>query len=139
MAGVQQSGILALQPQEPVNVPTPPEGSFYMFINIFDGIAYYKDHHKVCTPLTNITGILPNSHILVGDSNNVATPVPVSGDLTVQNNGAFTVTGLRGIALAVAPPVTGTMLYYDGSVWQNLAPGSNGQVLTMAAGIPTWI
>jgi len=57
MAGVQQSGILALQPQEPVDVPTPPEGSFYMFINIFDGLAYYKDSRRVCIPLANIGAV----------------------------------------------------------------------------------
>jgi len=55
MAGIQQTGILALQPQEPVDVPTPPEGSFYMFVNIFDGITYYKDSRKVCTPVANIS------------------------------------------------------------------------------------
>lgn len=139
MIGIQQSGILALQPQEPVNVPTPPEGSFYMFINIFDGIAYYKDHNKVCIPISNITGSLPNTQILIGNASSAATAVPVSGDLTVQNTGAFTVTGLKGIPLATVPFTAGTMLYYDSSIWQKLAPGSNGQVLTMVAGVPTWV
>lgn len=55
MSGFTQSGILALQPQEPGSVPTPPEGSYYMFVNIFDGITYYKDWHKICTPLANIS------------------------------------------------------------------------------------
>ena len=55
MAGTQQSGILVLQPQEPVGVPTPPEGSYYLFVNVFDGQTYYKDWHRVCKPLANVT------------------------------------------------------------------------------------
>lgn len=55
MVGIQQSGLLALQPQEPVNVPNPPEGSYYLFVNIFDGQTYYKDWNRVCKPLANVT------------------------------------------------------------------------------------
>jgi hypothetical protein len=33
---------------------------------------------------------------------------------------------------------TGDVLYYDGAAWVNLAVGSAGQVLTVAAGLPSW-
>jgi len=50
-----KTGLLALQLREPVTVPTPPEGSYYMFVNKFDGITYYKDYKRVCTPIANIS------------------------------------------------------------------------------------
>ena len=33
---------------------------------------------------------------------------------------------------------TGDVAYYDGTNWINLAIGSNGQILTLAAGVPSW-
>lgn len=138
MAGVQQTGILVLQPQEPVNVPTPPVESYYMFVNIYDGITYYKDSNRVCHPINGIP-VLPNNQILIGNQFNVATPVTITGDVTSQNTGYLTVTGIRGIPIVAGPYTAGTMLYYDGSVWQKLLPGTNGAVLQMVGGIPTWV
>lgn len=43
-----QTGILPLQAQEPGNVPLPPAGSYYFFINIFDSQMYIKDSRGVC-------------------------------------------------------------------------------------------
>lgn len=37
-----------------------------------------------------------------------------------------------------ATPVKGEMVYYDGSSWQSVAPGTNGQTLTMCNCVPTW-
>lgn len=139
MSGITQSGILALQPQEPVNVPTPPVGSYYLFVNIFDGITYYKDWNRVCFPISNLPATLPNNQIFVGNANNVAAPVPMTGDASINNIGATTVIGIRNILVATAPFTVGTILYYDGSIWQKLLPGVNGQVLTMVAGVPTWV
>lgn len=139
MAGVQQTGILVLQPQEPGNVPTPPVESYYMFVNIFDGITYYKDSNRVCHSMAGISDVLPSGHILVGNNFNVASPVPVTGDVTLANNGYITVTAIRNVPVAAGPYATGTMLYFDGSVWQKLLPGINGQILTMVAGVPTWV
>jgi len=138
MAGITQVGILALQPQDPVNVPVPPVESYYMFVNIFDGITYYKDSNRVCHPINGIPQ-LPNNQIFIGNQYNVATPVTVQGDLVSQNNGNFTVIGIRDIPVAPGNYSVGTMLYYDGVVWQKLIPGTNGQQLTMVGGIPTWV
>ncbi|KKL64652.1 hypothetical protein LCGC14_2162790, partial [marine sediment metagenome] len=33
---------------------------------------------------------------------------------------------------------TGDVAYYDGANWINLAVGSNGEILTLAAGVPSW-
>lgn len=35
-------------------------------------------------------------------------------------------------------PNTGAILYGNGTNWIQLPPGSNGQVLTIAAGVPSW-
>lgn len=37
-----------------------------------------------------------------------------------------------------ANPQAGDMTYYDGSAWQRLSSGTNGQVLTMGGGAPGW-
>ncbi len=139
MAGVQQTGILVLQPQEPVNVPNPPEGSYYLYVNIFDGITYYKDWHRVSHPIAGLPAVLPNNQIFVGNAFNVANPVPVTGDVTLTSTGLMRVVAIQSVPVAPGPFTTGTMLYYDGAVWQKLLPGTNGQVLTMVGGVPTWV
>ncbi|HLO58133.1 MAG TPA: hypothetical protein VK179_05295 [Bacteroidales bacterium] len=35
-------------------------------------------------------------------------------------------------------PVKGNVLYFDGTGWKPVSPGTDGQVLTMADGIPQW-
>lgn len=43
---------------------------------------------------------LTNTHVFVGNSSNVATDVALSGDASIANTGALTVTGLNGVSLA---------------------------------------
>jgi hypothetical protein len=38
-----------------------------------------------------------------------------------------------------ATPTTGAILYYNGSGWVELAPGSDGALLTVASGVPSWL
>ncbi|HDZ27700.1 hypothetical protein LCGC14_0489340 [marine sediment metagenome] len=52
---------------------------------------------------------------------------PVSGS-DLGDLGDVTLTGLA----------TGNVLYYNGTAWVNLATGANTNVLTLAAGIPSW-
>ena len=49
-------------------------------------------------------------------------------DIDLGDIGDITLTGLA----------TGNILYYDGAAWVNLATGANAEVLTLAAGIPSW-
>lgn len=51
-----------------------------------------------------------------------------AGDIVLGDIGDITLTGLA----------TGNILYYDGAAWVNLATGANTEVLTLAAGIPSW-
>jgi len=34
---------------------------------------------------------------------------------------------------------TGDLIYFDGTDWVRLAKGSDGDVLTMVAGLPAWV
>ncbi len=101
-------------------------------------------------------------------ANNGALPLPSGGNSLITSvDSNFTVTGggalqlhtaadktlLSNISGGTGEPVanTGTafldevfgntkgdILYRDTSVWQVLAPGSDGKVLTLASGIPSW-
>ena len=51
-----------------------------------------------------------------------------AGDIVLGDIGDITLTGLA----------TGNILYYNGTAWVNLATGANAEVLTLAAGIPSW-
>lgn len=48
-------------------------------------------------------GTLTDAHVLVGNGANVATDVAVSGDVTLANTGAVTVTGIHGTAVSAIP------------------------------------
>lgn len=78
---------------------------------------------------------LTNAHILVGNASNVATDVAVSGNATISNAGAISVTGLT-----IASQAAGDILYFNGTAWIRLAKGTAGQVLTMNGGAtaPIW-
>lgn len=51
------------------------------------------------------------------------------GDLTIDANAT---------ALSNLTPSNGTLIYGNGSTWITLGVGTNGQVLTLAGGIPSW-
>lgn len=60
-------------------------------------------------------------------------------ELGVNPKGAFAdVAAAIAAALKIAAPAAGDTVYYNGSSWVALPKGSNGQVLTLAAGVPTW-
>ena len=98
----------------------------------------------------SVAPALTSAHIFVGNGSDVATDVAESGDLTLANTGAFTIANdaittakiannaVDGTKIAIASQATGSIMYYNGTDWVNLAPGTNGQVLTMTAGIPAW-
>lgn len=59
---------------------------------------------------------LTSANIWVGNGSNVATAVAPSGDVSMTNAGAFTVTGIRGKTVsATAPSSAGQVLRYDGT------------------------
>ena len=56
----------------------------------------------------------------------------LSGTITPSDN---TVTGAK---IALGSDAAGDVMYYDGTNYVRLAKGSNGEVLTLASGVPSW-
>ena len=56
----------------------------------------------------------------------------LSGTITPSDN---TVTGAK---IALGSDAAGDVMYYNGTNYVRLAKGSNGQVLTLASGVPSW-
>lgn len=78
---------------------------------------------------------LTDSYVLVGNGSNVPTGVAVSGDVTLANTGATTVTDLT-----ISSEAQGDILYFNGSNWVRLAAGTSGHFLkTQGTGAnPIW-
>lgn len=75
-----------------------PDGKVVVDPITGDGV-YVKD------PAFNLAAgsiTLANTHVLVGNASNVATDVAVSGDATLANTGALTVTKTGGVAFATS-------------------------------------
>ena len=53
-------------------------------------------------------------------------------------SGRIVTTGASGALQATAGTTAGQMLYWNGSAWINVEPGTTGQVLTFVSGVPTW-
>ena len=78
---------------------------------------------------------LTDSYVLVGNGSNVPTGVAISGDVTLANTGATTVTDLT-----ISSEAQGDILYFNGTNWVRLPAGTSGKVLqTNGAGAnPSW-
>ncbi len=59
---------------------------------------------------------LTSANILVGNASNIATPVAASGDVTLANTGAFTVTKLQGRSVATTAPSVGSFLKWNNTL-----------------------
>lgn len=70
---------------------------------------------------------------LAADS--VETAKILDGAVTTAKIADNSVTGAK---IALASQATGDIMYYNGTDWVRLAVGTNGQVLTLAGGVPTW-
>lgn len=96
---------------------------------------------------------LTSAQILVGNVSNVATAVGVTGDISLSNAGVTAYSGTvplakggtgqttKGPAFDALSPMSalGDIIYGGASgTGTRLAAGSNGQFLTLAAGIPSW-
>jgi hypothetical protein len=64
-----------------------------------------------------LTAALTSGQIFVGNGSNVATAVTPSGDVTMSNAGAMTVTQIRGTAVSATAPLTSQELRYSGAAW----------------------
>ncbi|MFP5385561.1 MAG: tail fiber domain-containing protein [Bacteriovoracia bacterium] len=86
---------------------------------------------------------LTSANIFVGDSSNIATPVAASGDVTLSNTGAFTVTKLQGRSVSTTAPSIGSFLKWNDTLsnWEpTLFTNCNGasEVLHYILLTDTW-
>jgi hypothetical protein len=74
-----------------------------------------------------LSSTLNSGYIFVGNASNVATGVALSGDATISNTGAITVTGLQGRSVANTSPTNGQVLTWNNSTtqWEPQTPSSD--------------
>lgn len=96
------------------------------------------DHDGVNSKAITFPGsfAIADGKIIVGDGDGVGQPVSVSGDATLANTGALTVS-----KLTIASAAAGDILYYNGTGWVRLAKGTASQHLAMNSGAtaPEWV
>ena len=101
---------------------------------------------------------LTSANILVGNVSNVATSVSVTGDVTISNSGVTAigsgkvtstmildgtilnadVNSSAGITVGKIALASNALMVGASSVGSELAVGSNGYILQVVAGVPTW-
>ncbi len=88
----------------------------------------------------SISSTLTAGNILVGDASNVAVSVAMSGDILISETGVVTIQdgAVDGSDISIASEVTGSVLYFNGTEWVTLAPGTDGQTLSLTGGLPVW-
>lgn len=90
-------------------------------------VASAGDYVEVCTTREAVTGTVT---LRIGESEvRVVCLQPTSAHVDVDTLDL----GSSGIT-----PSQGTVIYGNGTSFQGLSPGSNGQILKMASGIPSW-
>ncbi len=110
---------------------------------------------------SKLANSLLSGYILVGSATNTVSAVALSGDAIISNVGALTIAtssittnkildGTIGVADLAANSVDGTkltlsgegagdLMYFNGTDWVRLATSSDGQILSLASGVPTWV
>lgn len=80
--------------------------------------------------------------LLLGDAAGVVSATTLSGDATIASDGTLTLSdgSVDGGDLSIGGATLGDLLYFDGSSWARLAPGSSGQALVSAGSgaTPIW-
>ena len=90
---------------------------------------------------TFLSSNLSTAAIFVGNVYGVATDVNLSGDATINKDGAVTISdnAVDGTDIALGAEVAGDMMSYDGTNWIRLPKGTDGQILAMDSGNPKWV
>jgi hypothetical protein len=108
-----------------------------------------------------MTTSLTNGNIWIGDGSNLAIERVMSGDATISNTGVLDLSdnavetseiqdaavttdkiadnSVTGTKIDISGNTNGSLMYYDGTDWVNLSPGTSGQILrTNGAAAPNW-
>lgn len=111
---------------------------------ITDGTITFADLNSTDITLADFTNdlALTSAQIFVGNGSGVATGVAASGDVTLDNTGAFTIAdnAVDGTDIALGSDTAGDIMFYNGTDWDRLAVGTAGQVLQVngTADAPVW-
>ena len=90
---------------------------------------------KVYTRKSDNSIVIVASHGLTDLDGSVTTAKIADGAVTTIKIDANAVDGTK---IALGSDAAGDVMYYDGTNYIRLAKGSNGEVLTLASGVPSW-
>ncbi len=169
-AGVLFPNVTLTGVSDAITIATPAKGLVVWNTGSSWGSAafYYNDGTSGAPSWTKVatgavlSNTLTNGKILIGNVSNIATEQTMSGDVTITNAGVTTIgndkvttvkildanvttakianNAVDGTKIQIGSNTNGSLMYYDGNDWVNLAPGTSGQVLrTNGAGAPTWV
>lgn len=106
------------------------------------GTGFYYWNGIWTKVVAGTTASLSNGKIWVGDASNAPAEQTLSGDVTINNTGVATIqdNAVDGTDISITSESNGSLMYFNGTDWVNLAPGTSGQILrTNGAGAPTWV
>jgi hypothetical protein len=106
------------------------------------GTGFYFWNGTWTKVVAGTTASLTNGRIWIGNASNAPAEQTLSGDVTINNTGITTIqdNAVDGTDISIASESNGSLMYFNGTDWVNLAPGTSGQILrTNGAGAPTWV
>ncbi len=137
------AGLVQFAVKITAGAPTATSGKFMKAAQIQNAVdgTWYENTGTVAAPTWSL---VPSSGSgitqLTGDvtagpgSGSVAATIGANKVTTTKiNDGAVT-----GTKIGIASQASGDILYFNGTAWVRLAKGTDGQVLTLAAGLPSW-
>jgi hypothetical protein len=81
------------------------------------GVSGYLSSSDWANFSGKLSSALNSAYLFVGSGTNVATGVPVSGDVSLTNAGAFTVNKIGNVGVTTAASATGNVLRYNGTAY----------------------
>jgi hypothetical protein len=107
-------------------IDDPANGLLIYQTDVLSGFYYYDGGWKL---------LINNQESVKG----VNTSVVLSGTNLEVTDGKSTITAdVSSLKELPVPTVSGTMNYWNGAAWVEVAPGTDGQVLTFRVGVPKW-
>jgi len=142
-APAAMQGLVKYAIKKTTGAPTATAGKFIegaMIANAVDSQVYLN------------TGTTASPVWTVMDTAGAGGITALTGDVTASGNGSVAATiansavttakiadnAVDGTKIALTSQATGDIMYYNGTDWVRLAVGTDGQVLTLAGGLPTW-
>jgi Peptidase_G2, IMC autoproteolytic cleavage domain len=117
-------------------------GKIYSFPTGSPGMVLGLNPSGVLTWINPGTSNTLNSgQIWIGNGANTPQAQTLSGDVIVNNTGVTTIQdgAVDGSDIALSGQINGSIMYFNGTEWVNLGPGSADQVLVInGSGIPQW-